>query len=767
MELYKLIIYKGFSDDLENNDNINPSLGHFDFVEIKECVDIKSINELFKLNNVKKLDNNLIEQTFVLYSSVEEKGFIKENQKKYLYEFIIVSHYKKYYNFTVENLKENIENDVIYETYNTINNVENVTLLYANDYKRAMNYIFSFMKNGQEYNYTIMALNKAVLKKCISYNCDKYVTEKSISNSIIKQELERKYDFQIHIGITKLEQTQKKFDEIKKMLSEKKFKYKFQPILGNNDAQLFLYNITLKEYFMIFTSCIKGKKNEITTSTYILFNDGCFDFNINNCHDNFSNSNCIDMEKKYTDLENEYHNLAINDKEKKIKNIIDLMKKNISNPFFLSIYPSLKSIVKRCEKIDSNNFDNVDLNQYINEVYDITMVLSNTALHTFHDPFVSLSKYLISDKLLVFYTAFLHLIMHTVKESDIERNYIGQTTVNFLIKPTTDYIVQFKMLEDNIPVSNRLVIIDLPIENVFNLNNVVFQLVHEMGHFVGNNIRRRKDRVDAIKEFTIEYIIRSIINNKVVDKINLKKIYNYIDSFVFPFFYELKLTETDENCYLYYIEKKLEIIEDHIHDNLFIIKSKLSEFIEDDENLLMNLISLFESSSKSSLGTSLSDGYKYIEYLFRECFADILAINILKCNCIEYISFFINGKQFEKRDSLETLDEYRIAFVSSVCFINYDSIGFGLDNIKAIKKSLVKEEYSCLDVLNDCIGDASFKALRDYLIQCDFLIKKMITDEFKDFSNIFRYFNDPNVNLDKVIKEMKNIVLKYYNLNNE
>ena len=47
------------------------------------------------------------------------------------------------------------------------------------------------------------------------------------------------------------------------MLSEKKFKYKFQPILGNNDAQLFLYNITLKEYFMIFTSCIKGKKNEI------------------------------------------------------------------------------------------------------------------------------------------------------------------------------------------------------------------------------------------------------------------------------------------------------------------------------------------------------------------------------------------------------------------------------------------------------------------------------------------------------------------------
>ena len=44
------------------------------------------------------------------------------------------------------------------------------------------------------------------------------------------------------------------------------------------------------------------------------------------------------------------------------------------------------------------------------------------------------------------------------------------------------------MLEDNIPVSNRLVIIDLPIENVFNLNNVVFQLVHEMGHFVGNNI---------------------------------------------------------------------------------------------------------------------------------------------------------------------------------------------------------------------------------------------------------------------------------------
>lgn len=50
MELYKLIIYKGFSDDLENNDNINPSLGHFDFVEIKECVDIKSINELFKLN---------------------------------------------------------------------------------------------------------------------------------------------------------------------------------------------------------------------------------------------------------------------------------------------------------------------------------------------------------------------------------------------------------------------------------------------------------------------------------------------------------------------------------------------------------------------------------------------------------------------------------------------------------------------------------------------------------------------------------------------
>jgi len=69
--------------------------------------------------------------------------------------------------------------------------------------------------------------------------------------------------------------------------------------------------------------------------------------------------------------------------------------------------------------------------------------------------------------------------------------------------------------------------------------------------------------------------------------------------------------------------------------------------------------------------------------------------------------------------------------------------------------------------LNDCIGDASFKALRDYLIQCDFLIKKMITDEFKDFSNIFRYFNDPNVNLDKVIKEMKNIVLKYYNLNNE
>ena len=68
------------------------------------------------------------------------------------------------------------------------------------------------------------------------------------------------------------------------------------------------------------------------------------------------------------------------------------------------------------------------------------------------------------------------------------------------------------MLEDNIPVSNRLVIIDLPIENVFNLNNVVFQLVHEMGHFVGNNIRRRKDRVDAIKEFTIEYIIRSTNN---------------------------------------------------------------------------------------------------------------------------------------------------------------------------------------------------------------------------------------------------------------
>ncbi|MEI3325853.1 MAG: hypothetical protein V8R64_05140, partial [Thomasclavelia sp.] len=134
-------------------------------------------------------------------------------------------------------------------------------------------------------------------------------------------------------------------------------------------------------------------------------------------------------------------------------------------PLCLSIYPSLKEIGNR------NDLDESLVSLYCDEIYNITNIIMDTSLHTYHDPAIKPIQHFIPEKILNFYTCYLYCLKNELINIDGDGYKF-----DFLIKPVNEKHIKAISMQKETNPTDRIILIKLPIHQIFELDLVIFQL---------------------------------------------------------------------------------------------------------------------------------------------------------------------------------------------------------------------------------------------------------------------------------------------------
>lgn len=745
MEIYKLEVHKNikysYGEIDESNNCIDIVLGQFDFISLKEETN-KTFNELFFNENIK---DNYIKQSFLIYSTKNDQ-FIKNNKDKYVYRLVTLAYYNdSYYLKPPIDINNQLceANNVKYKVYNTLNNAAFVIVLFANDYSVAIETLYDFAKINTIYSnfyYTILSINELKVLK---------------SNEEVAAQINLSiYDY----GKIK--------DLIYDIISElNSVKYHIIPLIGNKDLQIYIEKININKLLRIHNKYLKIATNDETKKATI--------YNV--CTNILHELNSRDKIKEFFEIkkskeldEGAYISLncihrriaKINEERTDLKlfiNYLNHLKYNsFLKPLCLSIYPSLYEIVNR------DNLDESLISLYCDEIYNITNIIMDTSLHTYHDPTIKPIQYFIPEKILNFYTCYLYCLKDEIIKIDNDGYKF-----DFLIKPVNEkHIKAISMQKETKPI-DRIILIKLPIHQIFELDLVIFQLTHELAHFVGYSTRNREERLELFNTFFVGYIMDFLITDLNLTDEQNKKIFKYITDIVGRIISKVSILE-EHNYYLYNFRRICYDLTQYIQNNFDNINSYLLLLINENKSLDLfthKLVSLFSYAND----TFLVYGFEEIEYLCRECYADLVAINLLNCDYENYVSYFYRSCELNKNYVLEDLDVVRVSLVASIAYEGINNLYN--ENIEAGTQIKINE---CIDYLKNSQFDKIIATqgvrtddivseLKLYLSKCynGIQMLKIDSDFIKELSGDFTIFTCGK-DIDTIIEVMQKIIFKYY-----
>ena len=342
------------------------------------------------------------------------------------------------------------------------------------------------------------------------------------------------------------------------------------------------------------------------------------------------------------------------------------------------------------------------LYEYLNNIYSILQENTRTDIRFYGISDYSMMSYYSPTKLRAFYSI---IVNKTAK------HYAGMSKLDnsinyaFLIFFTYSQYTYVDQLWKNRLGEDKLMMVKISEKDFYNIRDLVFQLAHEVAHFVGNeDIRKRVNRFDIILRFIFYKVYRFLENrlplylkDSLCDIDNDKLYHTFYDDHFISIKYAIEkyidaLVSRNliEKEYVFYY---MDNVENHITELLFDWKV-LHNFFEDYYEYLINLLRAKLLNSKIDLGKAqriisnlydfkkeilynincykstdfIGDGldYNYIKELMNESYADMSAVLLFDLSVTEFLDFILKridtSFNYSDSDKIQKLIDENVLF---------------------------------------------------------------------------------------------------------
>lgn len=339
----------------------------------------------------------------------------------------------------------------------------------------------------------------------------------------------------------------------------------------------------------------------------------------------------------------------------------------------------------------------------------------------------------IPEKLNCFYNAYMHEIKTMLCVKGEEEDIKDKHTYEFLVLPGLSEKMSVEELYPGVSNEKRLMKVELPQIAFYDFRTMMIILAHETAHYVGKKYRMRPDRYNSVlRSFShifVKYVRffceknrpgdRSLWEEKIfvieekmytmlIEALTRNKNPEYWNHRMKGFEQDIKdqmlKNETDEK-YFFKIKTNTKIaMIDIVQQGLEPVFSPLRQYaLEDDYDDLLELIReaaerFIAAPYKDSTLLSMETVWDMLEYIYKECFADMIAIEILGLKPAEYINAMINSAKQQRLNVDNILDSnntYRISIVL-LCMMDEK---LSLEKQKAALLNGCKDDCQCEKVM--------------------------------------------------------------------
>lgn len=489
--------------------------------------------------------------------------------------------------------------------------------------------------------------------------------------------------------------------------------------------------------------------------------------------------------------------------------ICSIVKNSFAEEFIYCIYESflhfLSYIKKEITHMREEKGNSISCERRIAKEYDNYFTALNTLVNsTMHNErqFVQATAfnavfYSVPPKIMAFYNAYIYRIKQILRDAECEEEY------TFLIYPSfsPSIFVEQISLDDNLPV-DRLLTVRISEKSLYDIESVMYQMVHELAHYVGNDLRCRLERKQKIMDTLVKYIVAECEmdyetyqalmafvrkNMQSYDKNEHKRMPDYLRNMNLEgqkLVQMLEYEQVRQDLFKEYYQEKIdkgETLYDELLEKLGIedvsqnayITSLLPQYcsIKSDE--------LYENWTNINSEEAIVEYINYIELLksaYSESYADLQMILVLAMDVKDYLSTFFIKQNISTIDMLSDAD--LMLRISTIYRVMEDS-GIWTESVWGQEKEF-DEILACIKAYNREVGEASVESkaniqyIREMFEQYDFnngiKFKQSDTeqrDKYKQFcteiGNIFPV-NDAAIGLYEYLLEVMKKSLKEYTI---
>lgn len=241
-------------------------------------------------------------------------------------------------------------------------------------------------------------------------------------------------------------------------------------------------------------------------------------------------------------------------------------------------------------------------------------------------------------------------------------------------------VVKGLFMEDN-KINDRLLLVDIPIENVYKPDIMLFSLCHEASHYTGELVRLREERLNYIYKTYAIYLLDSILYG--VDSELLKKY--PVSSDIEKMFHSNVNNIVKRTKLPYYSENVNNILKEATQNILLELLYSLRDMFHyyiNKDNIAeesREVISIFNRIKNNITNMTFNNSYvekiECILEMFSESYADLFAILFLDIDKEKYDDFITVACREESLSNIES--DYVLIRVLA----NYYANGFDESNL--------------------------------------------------------------------------------------
>jgi len=200
---------------------------------------------------------------------------------------------------------------------------------------------------------------------------------------------------------------------------------------------------------------------------------------------------------------------------------------------YISIFAPLTMLIEKIAKKGDMNFEDksrIVFTENIDEIYLFLAAINQMSQNLIRAerqfmqlPELNANCYNIPIKLHSFYAAFVDDV-----KNYLNRNFGTGKRYEFTLYPGMNEQLNVTRVFYSSQDSKRLFLMKIPEKQVFDLNHLMICLCHEVGHFVGSNLRQRERRYETIKRAISRMICLHIYTNDKLKKFITEDGLNYL-----------------------------------------------------------------------------------------------------------------------------------------------------------------------------------------------------------------------------------------------